>query len=413
MSTSTIFRFSSAVHRQHEGPLGVHIDAYEALLGEQGYSRGSTYVHLHVVADLNRWLKRRKLDLDDVDERTVERYLQSRRRFMDGYRGASSIPYKFLGMLRDQGIVKDKSMTVTFGACDVAIAKFRQYLAEERGLSASIQCDYTRFAHQFLRERFARGSVILSMLSARDVTEFVRRHAHERSARSAQHIVGSLRAFLRYLRYQGAITTDLAACVPKVANWSHSALPRFLQPGQVQQVLNHCDRRSAVGLRNYAILLLLARLGLRACEIVAMALDDIDWQAGHLMVRGKGGQRAQMPLPAEVGRAIAVYLRKGRPSCASRSLFIREHAPRVGFANSAAVSTLVQRALADAGVASPHTGAHVFRHSLATEMLRQGASLGEIGQLLRHAHPDTTQIYAKVDVNALRPLALRWPGGGR
>jgi len=316
-------------------------------------------------------------------------------------------------MLRDQGIVNHKSMPVKVDACEVAIANFKQYLSQERGLSVSIQCNYTRFAHQFLRERFGHGPIQFSTLSATDVTEFVRRHAHQRSARSAQHIVGSLRAFLRYLRYYGEITIDLAACVPTVANWSHSSLPRFLQPGQVQQVLDHCDRGSAMGLRNYAILLLLARLGLRACEIVAMALDDVDWKAGHLMVRGKGGHRAQMPLPAEVGRAIAVYLRKGRPSCASRRLFIREHAPRVGFANSAAVSTLVQRALADAGVDSPHTGAYVFRHSLATEMLRQGASLGEIGQLLRHAHPDTTQIYAKVDVRALRPLALRWPGGGR
>lgn len=211
----------------------------------------------------------------------------------------------------------------------------------------------------------------------------------------------------------GEISTDLAACVPAVANWSHSSLPRFLQPGQVQQVLDHCNQHSDAGRRNYAILLLLARLGLRACEVVAMTLDDIDWKAGHLTVRGKGGQRAQMPLSTEVGRAIAAYLKKGRPRCASRRLFIREHAPRVGFANSAAISTLVQRALADAGVDSPHTGAYVFRHSLATEMLKHGASLGEIGQLLRHAHPDTTQIYAKVDVCALRPLALRWPGGGR
>lgn len=413
MSTSTIFKFPRVIRQQHEGPLGIHIDAYEALLAEHGYSRRSAYVHLHIVADLSRWLKRRRLDVDDVDESTVERYLQSRRRFVDGYRGASSIPSKFLGMLRDRGIVNPKSMPVVVDGCEAAIANFKQYLAQERGLSVSVQCDYTRFAHQFLRERFGRGSAQFSKLSATDITEFVQRHAHKRSARTAQHIVGSLRAFLRFLRYQGEIWTDLAASVPRVANWSHSALPRFLQPGQVQQVLDHCDKRSAVGLRNYAILLLLARLGLRACEIVAMALDDVDWKAGHLMVRGKGGQRAQMPLPAEVGRAIADYLKKGRPICASRRLFVRDHAPRVGFANSAAVSTLVQRALADAGVDSPHTGAYVFRHSLATEMLRQGASLGEIGQLLRHAHPDTTQIYAKVDVQALRPLALRWPGGGR
>ena len=413
MTTSAIFKFPSVVRRHHEGPLGIHVDAYEALLREQGYSRGSTYVHLHIVADLSRWLRRRRLDAGDVDECTVERYLQSRQRFVDTYRGASFVPYKFLGMLRDRRIVTHKKVPIVVDPREIVVDAFRQYLSQERGLSVSTQCNYTRFAHQFLRERFGRGSLELSALSATDVTGFIRRHAHERSARSAQHIVGSLRAFLRYLRYRGEITTDLAACVPTVANWSLSTLPKFLQPGQVQQVLDHCDRHSAVGLRNYAILVLLARLGLRACEVVAMTLDDIDWEGAHLMVRGKGGQRVQMPLSAEVGHAIAAYLRKGRPRCTSRRLFIREHAPRVGFANSCAVSTLVQRALADAGVDSPHTGAYVFRHSLATEMLRQGASLGEIGQLLRHAHPDTTQIYAKVDVCALRPLALRWPGGGR
>jgi site-specific recombinase XerD len=413
MTTSTIFKFPSVVRRHREGPLGIHVDAYEALLREHGYSRGSTYVHLHIVADFSRWLRRRRLDAGDVDECTVERYLQSRRRFVDTYRGASFVPYKFLGMLRDRRIVKHKTMPIAVDPREIVVDAFRQYLSQERGLSVSIQCDYTRFAHQFLRERFGRGSLELSALSATDVTGFIRRHAHERSARSAQHIVGSLRAFLRYLRYRGEITTDLGACVPTVANWSLSTLPKFLRPGQVQQVLDHCDRHSALGLRNYAILVLLARLGLRACEVVAMTLDDIDWEGAHLMVRGKGGQRAQMPLSAEVGHAIAAYLRKGRPRCTSRRLFIREHAPRVGFASSCAVSTLVQRALANAGVDSPHTGAYVFRHSLATEMLSQGASLGEIGQLLRHAHPDTTQIYAKVDVCALRPLALRWPGGGR
>lgn len=413
MTTSAIFKFPSVVRRHHEGPLGIHVDAYEALLQEQGYSRGSTYVHLHIVADFSRWLRRRRLDAGDVDECTVERYLQSRQRFVDTYRGASFVPYKFLGMLRDRRIVTHKTVPIVVDPREIVVDAFRQYLSQERGLSVSTQCNYTRFALQFLRERFGRGSLELSALSATDVTGFIRRHAHERSARSAQHLVGSLRAFLRYLRYRGEITTDLAACVPTVANWSLSTLPKFLQPGQVQQVLDHCDRHSAVGLRNYAILVLLARLGLRACEVVAMTLDDIDWEGAHLMVRGKGGQRVQMPLSAEVGHAIAAYLRKGRPRCTSRRLFIREHAPRVGFANSGAVSTLVQRALAAAGVDSPHTGAYVFRHSLATEMLRQGASLGEIGQLLRHAHPDTTQIYAKVDVCALRPLALRWPGGGR
>jgi len=412
MSTTAASTFPNVIRRQHDGSLGVYLDVYKALLQEQGYSRGSTYLHLRIVADFSRWLRRQRLSAKDLDERTVKRYLRSRRRFVDRYRGASFVPYKFLGMLRARGTLKQSPRPVP-DACEVAVAKFKQYLAQERGLSVSTQRNYTRFAHQFLRERFARDRLQLSRLSATAVTAFIQRHVHERSPRSAQHIVGSLRAFLRYLRYCGEITTDLAACVPTVPNLSYSMLPRFLQPGQARKVLDHCDRRRTPGLRNYAILLLLARLGLRACEVVAMTLDDIDWRAGSLTVRGKGGQRAEMPLPGEVGRAIAIYLKKSRPRCASRRLFIRERAPRIGFADSSAVSTLVERALAAAGVDSPHTGAYVFRHSLATEMLRHGASLGEIGQLLRHAHPDTTQIYAKVDVGALRPLALQWPGGGR
>jgi site-specific recombinase XerD len=413
MSMNTVFRFPSVIRRQHDGPLGIHIDAYEALLQEEGYSRRSTYVHLHVVADFSRWMKRQRLDADHIDEQAVKRYLESRRRFVKRYRGARSVPCKFLGMLRDQGIINHKAPAVAVDACKMAVADFERYLSKERGLSAATQCNYLPFAYQFLRERFGRGPLRLSELCGADITGFIQRHAYKRSPRSAQHLVSSLRALLRYFRYRGEILTDLAACVPAVANCRYSSLPRFLQPGQVQQVLDHCNRHSDVGRRNYAILLLLARLGLRACEVVAMTLDDIDWKAGNLTVRGNGGQRAQMPLLAELGRAISAYLKKGRPRCASRRLFIREHAPRVGFANSAAVSTLVQRALADAGVDSPHTGAHVFRHSLATAMLKHGASLGEIGQLLRHAHPDTTQIYAKVDVCALRPLALRWPGGAQ
>lgn len=412
MNTSTVFKFPSVIRRLHDGPLGIYIDAYEALLHEQGYSRASTCVHLRIVADFSRWLKRRRLDANDIDERTVKDYLHSRRRYLVRYRGAALVPHKLLELLRDQGAV-NPAPPVAVGPCEIAIANFRQYLSQERGLAASTQCLYTQVGHQFLRERFGHSALQFSALSGKDITGFIRRHAHKRSPRSAQQMVTSLRALLRWLRYCGEITTDLAACVPTVANWSHSTLPRFLQPGQVQQVLDHCDRRSVVGIRNYAILLLLARLGLRSCEVVAMTLDDIDWEAGDLTIRGKGGQWAKLPLPAEVGRAIAVYLRKGRPRCASRRLFIRERAPRVGFANSAAISTLVRRALADAGVKSPHTGAYVFRHSVATQMLRRGASLDEIGQLLRHAHPDTTRIYAKVDVGALRPLALRWPGGGR
>ena len=178
-------------------------------------------------------------------------------------------------------------------------------------------------------------------------------------------------------------------------------------------MLKDCDRQTAIGRRDYAILLLLARLGLRAGEVVALNLEDIDWDNGHITVRAKGGRWAQLPLPAEVGEGIAVYLRQDRPRGSCRRVFLRHRAPFVGLANSIAISSLVMRALKSAGVDSERKGAHLFRHGLATEMLRQGASLDEIGDLLRHQSPNTTAIYAKVDLVALRPLALPWPGGAR
>ena len=413
MSSGVFLKFPMMVRRLHAGPLGVYIEAYVALLQEQGYSRQSARVHLQVLADFSRWLQRRELSANDIDASTLQRYLRCRSRFVDQHRGASSALNKLLGMLRDRGIANHHMAPGAIGPLDCAKENFEQYLSQERGLSAAILHTYLPVVDQFLWERFGRGSIRFSELRATDLTGFIQRHVHDHSPRTAQHMVAALRAFLRHLRLRGDITTDLAVCVPTVANWSYSTLPKFLQPGQVQQVLARCDRRTSVGRRNYAILLLLARLGLRAGEVVAMTLDDIDWKEGRLTVRGKGGQWADMPLAAEVGKAIAAYLRRGRPRCASRRLFIRELAPRVGFANSSTISTLVKRALAHAGVGSLHTGAHVFRHTLATEMLRHGASLGEVGQLLRHQHPDTTQIYAKVDLSALRQLALPWPGDGR
>ncbi len=188
---------------------------------------------------------------------------------------------------------------------------------------------------------------------------------------------------------------------------------RALPPGQVEAVLAACNRQSAVGRRDYAILLLLARLGLRAGEVVALTLEDLDWQAGVLTVRGKGGRASPLPLPVEVGAAIAAYVQNGRPRATSRCVFLRARAPVRSFQGPAAVGSVVKHALARAGVASPRKGAHQFRHGLACQLLRQGASLAEIGELLRHRSPQTTTIYAKVDLAALASLALAWPGGVR
>jgi integrase len=189
------------------------------------------------------------------------------------------------------------------------------------------------------------------------------------------------------LLHRGAIDTDLAACVPAIVTWSLSSVPKFLPAEQIQRVLDSCDRDTAIGQRDYAILLLLAQLGLRAGEVAALRLDDIDWEAGLITIRGKGKRAAQMPLPVEAGTAMVDYLRQARLDCSSRSVFIRGKAPLVDFANSIAICSLVDRALKRAGVESAHRGAHLFRHSLATQMLKQGASLCEIGDLLRHRRP--------------------------
>ena len=201
--------------------------------------------------------------------------------------------------------------------------------------------------------------------------------------------------------------------MPKVARWSFSTVPKHLSAAQVREVLRHCDRSTPLGRRDYAILLLLARLGLRAGEVVRLNLEDIDWENVRITVCGKGGKWAQLPLPADVARAIACYLHRDRPRCAHRQVFIRDYAPVGGLGGANAIASIVRRGLTRAGVVSVRKGAHLLRHSLATDMLRKGASLDEIGEVLRHKSPDSTAIYAKVDLKALRAIALPWPGGVR
>ena len=246
-----------------------------------------------------------------------------------------------------------------------------------------------------------------------DVVRFVQRLATRLHLKRAKLRTTALRSFLRYVCYRGDVTLDLAAAVPVVANWSMSSIPRAIAADQVRQLLLSIDRGTAIGRRDYAILLLLARLGLRSGEVACLEPDDIDWNAGQLRVCGKSGQRNELPLPTEVGEAIAAYLSSGRPCCTSRRVFLRAKAPIRGFRGASGVGSIVRHRLKRAGIDAPTMGAHQFRHGLATEMLRQGASLSEIGELLGHRHPQTTKIYTKVDLTALRTLALPWPGGVR
>lgn len=408
-----LFTFSSTIERLRQGPLSEHLDAYAAAQAQQGYGRHSIRQHIVVLADFSRWLKQKQIAIQDLDSSVVDRFLQLRRRQERVRRGDPLALARMLNLLCQTGIVKPSDKPVSGNACSRIVEEFRCYLLQERGLSTATLHNYLPVVEQFLSERFRNRTPIVRSLRAPDVTGFVVRHASHLSSVRAKLMVTALRSFFGYLRYRGAISTDLAGCVPTVPNWSLSALPRFLPAAEVERVLKCCDRKTSFGRRNYAILLLLARLGLRAGEAVALKLDDIDWSTGQITVRGKGGKSAQLPLSPDAGEALATYLRVDRPRCATRRVFVRHRAPLTGFANSSTVSSLVRRALKHAGIESAHTGAHVLRHSLATNLLRQGGSLDEIGELLRHQSPNTTAIYAKVDVAALQTLALAWPGGGR
>ena len=282
-----------------------------------------------------------------------------------------------------------------------------------RGLAGATIVNYVPFVARFLKDRFGDGPLALSNLCASDVVRFVRQEASHLHRKRAKLLTSALRSFLRYVRYRGKTKLDLAAAVPAVANWSMSSIPRAIAAEQVRQLLASIDRRTAMGRRDYAILLLLARLGLRSGEVVSLELEDIDWNAGKLSVRGKSGQRSELPLPAEVGEAIAAYLRRGRPASTSRRVFLRAKAPNRGFRGASGVGSIVRHRLQRTRLDTPTRGAHQFRHGLATQMLRQGASLDEIGEVLGHHNPQTTTIYTKVDLDALRSLALPWPGGVR
>lgn len=394
------------------GPLFPYINLYLTQLKEQGYAAGSFYEQIHVLKACDRWLKETGRDVRDLDESITRECL--RRVIKGGYgknAGASTLR-RLLAMLRRIGVTPE-AQAVRPGPSEQLTRAYEHFLLEERNLVPQTVVHLRLVANRFLSEQFGEGPLNLSKLRAPDVTAFVQRHARRHSSFYAKHQVVGMRSFLRYLYYKDLIDTDLSIAVPAVARWSLSTLPKHLTAAQVRQVLCHCDRSTPRGRRNYAILLLLARLGLRAGEVVRLNLEDIDWENARITVCGKGGQWAQLPLPADVARAIARYLRRDRPRCECRRVFIRDYAPIVGFNYATAISKIVQCALAKANVVSARKGAHLMRHSLATDMLRKGASLNEIGEVLRHRCIDTTAIYAKVDISSLRTLALPWPGGAQ
>ena len=407
-----LFEDEATRRRLINHPLGPWVESYVATRATLGYARSTVRGHLWPLADFGRWLGRNALTVDALNEALVERYLDERRgRGRCGPNNRTALSH-ILEHLRDQQVIPTVPGAVARSAIE---RRYEAYLRAERGLTTATVINYCPFIQRLLRERFGDGPLAVGQLTSADLSRFVLRHAHAMSPGRAQLMVTALRSFVRFLLQHGEIDTDLAACVPTVANWRLATVPKYLAPQEVERLLGACARSTPTGRRNYAILVVLARLGLRAGEVVALELDDVDWRTGELTVRGKGLLRDRQPLLAEVGEALVSYVRHARPACSTRRLFVRVRAPYRGFASPAAVSTIVERTLERTGLHPPFKGAHLLRHSLATGLLRGGASLAEIGHILRHRSPASTEIYAKVDVAGLRALARPWPvaGGGR
>jgi integrase/recombinase XerD len=391
------------------GPLAPFAEAYSAELRRHGYTPLSAVNELRQVGRLSRWLQARGLTAADLRGDRVEEFL-AWQRACGRHRCQWSRPglVCLQDLLREVGVLAAEEPAPAGSPTDLLLASFERYLLVERGLAAGTVHGYVTHARRFLDGLSPRGG--LAGLTAGEVTLAVLRKAESGVSVSAtQYFVSALRAFLRFCFVEGHLEADLSQAALAVGGRRRSSLPKGISRADARALLRACDRRRALGRRDYALIMLLLRLGLRAGEVARLRLDDIDWRAGVLTVRGKGGREDRLPVPADVGEAIASYLRHGRPASQRRELFLRARAPYEPIA-PATVRSTVRRACRRAAIAE--VGAHRLRHTTACEMVAAQVPLEQIGQVLRHRSLQSTAIYARVDLDQLRLLAAPWPQGG-
>jgi integrase/recombinase XerD len=400
---------SSLLGVRFSGPLEIYAHGFADELARQGYNPVSgAKGQLFLAAHLSRWLAARGLGPAALEvSEVVEEYFAERREAgYTNYRTVKAL-VPLLLCLRARGVLAPPVVELT--PAQVLLERYRTYLTGERGLAATTARGYIDAVRPFVATRVIDDEDELADLSAAEVTAFVVATCPGQTRGSARMTVTALRSLLAFLHVDGILAESLVAAVPSSASWRLTGLPKGLAPHEVARLLATPDRRRRVGRRDFAVLMLLARLGLRAGEVAALELDDVDWRAGELTVRGKGNRHERLPLPEDVGQALVAYLQRGRPFTArGRKLFVRVRAPH-GPMTTNAVTAVVFAAGQRAGLGTVR--AHRLRHAAASQLLAAGAPLVEIGQLLRHRSQLTTAIYAKVDTAALRTLARPWPGG--
>lgn len=406
------YQSESYVEHLRAGPAGPYMDRFAEALWQAGYAKTTARSHIRAAQHLIHWAQHQHVPIAEMDDAQVERFKshlpRCRCRSYGSYnrRGLVRGARLFLGHLRRPNTIAPRADKDEKPETSPLIGAFCQWMRVNRNVGEATLYNYGLAVRDLLK---AMGDDP-SRFDAQGLRRFVLDRSRRCGRAKAKTTVTALRAFVRFLISAGLCPVGLDAAIPTLAHWHLSTLPRYLQAEEVEQVLAACDPETAVGARDRAIVLLLARLALRASDIVHLRLDDIDWKQGWIRVCGKGRRENRLPLPQEVGEAIVAYVTQARPSVDTNTLFVRSRAPLRGFGSHTAISVIVARAMHRAGVACPVRGAaHVLRHSAATTMLRQGASLQDIAVVLRHRSIETTSIYAKVDVLALREIAQPWP----
>lgn len=412
MTTDKVFTVEGG---PQSAPFEVYIDSFLSQLRLEGYADRTLRKKRSTAACFVRWIIKNRISIADLNELDLTAFSDRRpKRSKACIKTEQATLRSFLKHLSAKLDLPILLLQSNTSVANILEQSYMDYLRKERGLTENTVRVYLPLIHDFLNEHLTKtGYVSAEGFEASAVQDYLVDHVQNRSSEYTRLLATALRSFFRFLFLRGETTVDLSLSVPTVRKWRESKPHPYLSPEEIERVLSATDRSIPRGRRDYAILLLLARLGLRASEVVALELGDIHWRRGEIVIRGKGREMNRLPLLSDIGEALALYLSKDRGSSTSRQVFLRMLAPRVGLAGPGAVGHIVRRTFQQVGVRRPpHIASHLFRHSLATQMIRQGASIAEISEILRHRSQSTTAIYAKIDFDSLRKVARLWPGKG-
>jgi site-specific recombinase XerD len=408
------FSQAKVLFRLRAGPVGPYLPRFVIELEQRRFSRDTIRRYIRAADSLCRWLDDQGVAVVEANQSHIERYVLQHARLPDIHYGqgrlckaAISVPF-IATVLREQGIL---SGSVPVSKANAWLARFDNHLIRVRGISPESRQHYLRYARRLIQS-LQMSDLDWTTLNAQQIRDFICSEAAKRKTGSCRLVIAAIRALLHFLAAEGAVPPNLHRAVPVVREWRHASLPQYISTGELDRVLQICCTPSTGGSRDTCIILMMARLGMRAGEVRQLKLDDIDWIQGEIHVRaGKSRRERTLPLLEEVGKALGVYLREERPESAERSIFLTLRPPYRPLACSARISQISRRVFEEAGIQGPRLGAHRLRHTVATHMVRRGSSFKEVADVLGHSSLKSTAIYAKLDERSLQQVALPWPGG--